>query len=157
MKRLFSKIVFISVVHLFYANAAFAEILITNLDSIEVSTSAILARDLVVTERICIASNPVTTYALTAVGSGENGQFSIQNGPFNMAFTLSYRDRRSGPGFRDLTSGIALSGFLTRPLGNNQNCRGNAGRLRITISKEALNSAVAGSYRGSLSLVVSPE
>lgn len=157
MKHVYSHIVLLIIVNFFSISSSFAEILITNLDDIEVSTSAILSRDLVITEPVCIASNPVTTYALTAFGSGEGGQFSIQNGPFSIQYNLSFRDRRSGSGFSELTPGIPLSGFLTRPLGNSQNCRGNAGRVRITIPKAILNSAVAGSYQGSLSLVVSPE
>lgn len=158
MKRVYSHIFLLATVSFFFSiSNSHAEILISNLDNIEVSTSAILSRDLVITERVCIASNPVTTYALIAFGSGEGGLFSIQNGPFSIQYSLSYRDRRSGPGFRELSPSVPLSGFLTRPLGNNQNCRGNAGRVRITISKTSLNSAVAGIYQGSISLVVSPE
>lgn len=157
MKRIFFAVFFILIVPLFSSSQSIAEILISNLDNIEISTSSILGRDLVITERVCIASNPVTTYMVTAYGSGEGGQFSIQNGPFSIQYLLSYRDRRSGPGFRPIIAGVPLSGFLTRPLGRNQNCRGNAGRVRLTIPKSAINSAVAGRYRGSLSLVVSPE
>ena len=136
---------------------AHADILITKLDDVQVSTHANLARDLVINERLCVASNPVGVYGLIALGSGNNGEFTINNGPYNIDYTVLYRDRRSGGGFVELQPGVPVGGFLTRPLRNSRNCRGNAGRLRIVINKETLNSAVAGRYQGVLQLSVIPE
>lgn len=137
--------------------SAHADILITKLDDIQVSTQANLARDLIINERLCVASNPVGLYGLIALGDGENGEFTIGNGPYIIDYDVLYRDRRSSGGFVALQAGVPISGFLTRPLGNANNCRGNAGRLRIIIKKETLNSAVAGRYQGIIQLSVVPE
>jgi len=140
-----------------FALNAHADILITKLDDIEVSTQANLARDLVINERLCVASNPVGVYSLIALGDGDNGEFTINNGPYRIDYDVLYRDRRSGGGFTELQAGVPVSGFLTRPLRNARNCQGNAGRLRIIIKKETLNSAVAGRYQGIIQLSVIPE
>ena len=137
--------------------SAQADILITKLDDVQVATQANLARDLVINERLCVASNPVGVYGLIALGSGDNGEFTINNGPYHIDYAVLYRDRRSGGGFVELRPGVPVGGFLTRPLRNSRNCQGNAGRLRIIINKETLNSAVAGRYQGVIQLSVIPE
>lgn len=154
MKQLFLKIILLVC---FCLTASNAQILITNLDDVDISTSANLARDLRITERLCVASSPVSTYSLAAQGSGDNGEFVIRNGPFSINYELSYRGRLTGGSFRTLLPGTPLAGFLTRPLRNDNRCPGNAGRLRITIARADLNSAVAGIYRGFLQLTVIPE
>ena len=139
------------------ASTAIADILIAKLDDIEVTTSPGRANDLRVTERLCVASNPVGPYSLEAIGSGTNGSFAILNGPQVIAYELLLRDRRSGGGFRAISPNVPLTGLLTRRLRNNQACPGNAARLRMIIRKEILNGAVSGAYQGSLQLTVIPE
>ncbi len=136
---------------------AHADILITKLDDVTVSTPANLARDLVVTERLCVASDPVGVYGIVALGSGNNGAFTLNSGPYRLDYSASYRDRRSSNRFVELAPGVPVSGFLTRPLRNSRNCQGNAGRLRIIIKKEDLNQATAGRYQGVMQLSVIPE
>tara|TARA_R110002049_G_scaffold13509_3_gene58845 strand:- start:197031 stop:197474 length:444 start_codon:yes stop_codon:yes gene_type:complete len=139
------------------SSVVFPDILISKLDDVSLSTNANVGRDLIITEQLCIASNPVSVYGITALGSGDNGEFVITNGPYEMEYKMSYRDRRSRGGFTDLTPGVPVSGFLARPLRNNRACQGNAGRLRIIIEKNSLNRAVAGLYRGVIQLSVVPE
>lgn len=143
--------------YLLIFKSVYADILITKLDDVSVSTNANVGRDVIVTERLCIASNPVSVYGLTALGSGNNGEFVISNGPYDITYKMSYRDRRSSASFTELSPGVPVSGFLARPLRNNRNCSGNAGRLRIVLEKEAINRAVAGIYRGVIQLTVVPE
>lgn len=140
----------------FFQNVG-ADILITKLDDVIISTPANLARDLIVTERLCVASDPVGVYGIIALGSGNNGSFAITNGPYEINYKVSYRDRRSSNRFIQLEPNVPVSGFLTRPLRNSRNCQGNAGRLRIIISKEELNRAVGGRYQGVVQLTVIPE
>lgn len=134
-----------------------SDILVAKLDDISVVTNPSRANDLRVTERLCVASDPVGPYSLSATGSGLDGGFSIQNGPYNIGYELFLRDRRSGGGFRALVPNVPLTGLLTRRLRNNQGCPGNAARLRMIIRKETLSGAAAGIYRGSLQLTVIPE
>ncbi len=157
MKHLFVIFSAITLAIFIIAMHAHADILITKLDDIEVSAQANMARDLVINERLCVASNPVGVYGIIALGSGNNGAFTISNGPYDLDYTVFYRDRRSTNQFVELEPGVPVSGFLTRPLRNSRNCRGNAGRLRIIVKREALNSAVAGRYQGIIQLSVVPE
>lgn len=137
-------------------NAAFADILITKLDDISLST-ANTGRDTVLTERFCVASDPVAPYGLIVLGSGANGAFTIENGPFQIEYEVAYRDRGSGPGFIEILPGVPVNGFQSRPLRGNQRCPGNAGRMRVIIRKDQINSAVSGLYQGSVQLTVIPE
>ncbi|MFK7793768.1 MAG: hypothetical protein AB8B89_00325 [Gammaproteobacteria bacterium] len=152
----FIKFVVLSLL-LLKSSVVLSDILITKLDDVSFSTNANVGRDVVITERLCIASNPISVYGLTALGSGDNGEFIISSGPYDIEYKMSYRDRRTGGSFTDLQPGIPVSGFLSRPLRNNRACQGNAGRLRIIIEKNSLNSAVAGLYRGVIQLSVVPE
>ncbi len=135
---------------------AYADILISKLDDVSIST-ANTGRDTIITERFCVASDPVGPYGLIVYGSGDNGAFTIDSGPFQVEYEVSYRDRVSGAGFIEILSGVPVSGFLTRPLRNNQRCAGNAGRLRLIIRKNSISSAAAGLYRGTIQLSVIPE
>ena len=142
---------------LLIGSSANADILIAKLDDIEISTTPGRANDLRVTERLCVASNPVGPYSLLVVGNGVNGSFSLSNGPHTIAYALQLRDRRSGGGFRDIMPNIPLDGLLSRRLRNNQACPGNAARLRMIIRKEALSGALSGEYLGLIQLTVIPE
>ena len=133
-----------------------ADILITKLDDISVSISPTRARDMRVTERLCVAGNPVTPYSLEAIGSGPNGEFVIANGPFEISYELFLRDR-PGSGFRSLLPATPLTGLMSRRLRANGRCPGNAARLRMIIRVASFQGAVTGNYRGSLQLTVIPE
>lgn len=142
---------------LFAASTSNADILIAKLDDIEIATAPSRANDLRVTERLCVASDPVGPYSLLVIGNGIDGSFTLQNGPHVIAFALQLRDRRSGGGFRDIVPNIPLDGLLSRRLRNNQACPGNAARLRLIIRKEALSGALSGEYQGVIQLTVVPE
>lgn len=142
---------------LMVASTANADILVAKLDDIEIATTPGRATDLRVTERLCVASNPVGPYSLLVIGNGVDGSFTLQNGPHIIVYALQLRDRQSDGGFRDIMPNIPLDGLLSRPLRNNQTCPGNAARLRMTIRKEALSGALSGKYQGQIQLTVVPE
>ena len=157
MTRRYLSITFITLLLLSHSfTIVYADILITKLDDVTLST-ANTGRDTVITERFCVASDPVGPYGLIVFGSGDNGAFTIDNGPFQIGYEVAYQDRVTRTGFIEILPGIPVDGFLTRPLRNNQRCTGNAGRLRIIIRKNSINSAAAGLYRGTIQLSVIPE
>ena len=139
------------------AITASADILVAKLDDIEIETAPSRGNDLRVTERLCVASDPVGPYSLLVIGDGIDGSFTLRNGPHVIAYGLQLRDRRSGGGFRDITPNVPLDGLLSRQLRNNQSCPGNAARLRMIIRKEALGGALSGTYQGLIQLTVVPE
>ena len=134
-----------------------SDILVAKLDDITVATNPSRANDLRVTERLCVASNPVGTFSISAIGSGADGNFSIQNGPYEIVYELLIRSRGSGGGFNAMAPNIPTTGLLSQPLRANQRCPGNATRIRMIIRKENLSGAAAGIYQGSLQLTVIPE
>ena len=75
---------------LLISNTVLSDILITKLDDVNFSTNSNVGRDVVITERLCVASDPVGVYGLTALGSGNNGEFTIANGPFEIEYKMSY-------------------------------------------------------------------
>ena len=155
--RNFFKNSLIGIVWILGSSISIADILITKLDDITISTSAGRVNDLIATNRFCVASNPVGPYSLEALGSGVNNAFTIQNGPYVIDYEILLRDRLSGGRFRPVLAGVPLTGLLTQPLRGGRRCPGNAARLRMIIRTVSLQSAVPGVYHGSLQLTVIPE
>ena len=139
------------------SSLASADILIGKLSDIENSVTAGRVNDLTALERFCVASNPPGPYSLLAIGTGNNGDFSIQNGVDSIKFDVAVRDRSSSRSFREITSGVPLLGLQSRRLVNNRICTGNAVSIRVTIASTSIQQAPAGRYQGSLQLTVIPE
>lgn len=106
-------------------------------------------------ENFCVGTsvNP-HRYRITATGSGTAGAFTIGNGVTALPYTLEFRD--NGGGFATLTSGVALTnqfgGTIAFCTGGGQNAR-----LRITFQEADLLTGTAGSYSGTIVLLVAPE
>jgi hypothetical protein len=139
------------------SSLATADILIGKLSDIENTVTAGRVNDLIALERFCVASDPPGPYSLLAIGTGNNGEFSIHNGVAGINFELAVRDRPSSRSFREVTSGVPLTGLQSRRLVNNRICTGNAVSIRITIASASIQQAPAGRYLGSLQLTVIPE
>ncbi len=142
---------------LFLNNSLYADILTNKFDDIETSVTPGQVNDLVMTERICVGSNPSGPFSLMAFGSGDGGEFVISNGPINIPYDLFINDRFSRLRFTQVQPGRALSGLQSRSINNAGRCRGNSTGLRVIISSDSLKSAVSGTYQGSLQVMVIPE
>ncbi|MDW3094788.1 MAG: hypothetical protein R8G33_03860 [Gammaproteobacteria bacterium] len=140
-----------------FSSLASADILIGKLSDIEASVTPGSVNDVTAIERFCVASSPTGPYSLLAIGTGNNGEFSIQNGAATIIFEVAVRDRQSSRSYREILSGVPLVGLQSRRLANNRICTGNAVRIRVTIASESIQRAPAGRYQGSLQLTVIPE
>ena len=138
-------------------NTAGADILVNRLNDIEASATPGRQNDLVLDERLCVGSNPPGPYSLQALGSGVNGGFSIHSGPHSLSYNAYIRDQFSRGSFNQLIAGTPLTGLQGRALNPNNRCRGNTTTLRVEFTKEALSSAVAGIYTGTMIITVIPE
>ena len=138
-------------------NLTSADILVNKLDDIEASVTPGRQNNLVIRERLCIGSSPPGPFSLIVIGSGANGDFTIQSGPHSIPYLVSIRDRITGGGFRPITPGIPLTGLQSRALNPNNRCRGNASILRVIFNSSAFVSAPAGIYRGTIQISVIPE
>ena len=136
---------------------AYAEILVNKLDDLQASVTSGRQNDLILQERLCVGSNPAGPFSLQILGSGDNGSFSIQNGPNILNYSAFVRDRFSRGRFRNVIPGELMSGFQSRRLRNNETCRGNSTVLRIIFAHEVFQAVPSGIYQGSIQITVIPE
>jgi hypothetical protein len=107
----------------------------------------------------CVRGPRGGRYAIQATGAGSGGTFVLLNGPGSLPFQVDYSDDDGG--WSQMSPGIALTGQRGAP-NQNQFERCLAGqrspqRVRVRVLAEDISAAVAGSYDGSLTLLVTPE
>jgi hypothetical protein len=106
----------------------------------------------------CVLGPRGGRFAIEATGAGAGGAFALENGPGSLPFQVAYDD---GDGWSQMDPGVPLTGQTGSPNQNQfQRClegRRPPERLRVRILAQDLGAAVAGSYAGSLTLLVSPE
>lgn len=94
-------------------------------------------------------------YNITGIGSGTNGAFTITNGNDELTYTATWEDS-SNKKAKKLKVNKALTGRLTDA--DTQDCNGTTNAtIAIDINKGRLNSANAGLYTGTLTLIVAVE
>ena len=106
----------------------------------------------------CVFARPGGSFAIAASGIGSGGAFVLQNGPGTLPFQVDYDD---GGGWSQLDPGVPLTGQRGEP-NLTQFARCLIGlrppeRVRVRILTQDLAAAVAGSYGGSLTLLITPE
>lgn len=107
----------------------------------------------------CVRGPQGGRYAIEATGVGSGGGFVLLNGPGSLPFQVDYSD--DGGGWSQMSPGVPLTGQRGAP-NENQFERCLAGqrspqRVRVRVLAQDLGAAVAGSYDGSLTLLVTPE
>jgi hypothetical protein len=107
----------------------------------------------------CVLGPRGGRYAILATGVGSGGAFVLLNGPGSLPFQVDYSD--DGGGWSQMSPGVPLTGQRGAP-NENQFERCLAGqrspqRVRVRVLAQDLGAAVAGSYDGSLTLLVTPE
>ena len=141
------------------ALAASNNVRITNLGDIAFGTIANLSTDAVQSESLCVYANTATNgYNVRAFGSGSGGAFALSSGSGSLPFDVQWSAAAGQSNGVQLTPNVALSGQVTSA--TQQTC--NAGpatsaSLIVILRTAALSSAEAGSYNGSLTLVIGAE
>lgn len=106
----------------------------------------------------CVFARPGPGYSVAATGGGSGGAFVLHNGPGTLPFQVDYDD---GTGWSRLDPGVPLSGQRGAPNENQlERCLDGLRppeRVRVRILAQDLAAAVAGSYGGSLTLLITPE
>jgi hypothetical protein len=107
----------------------------------------------------CVRGPQGGRFAIQATGVGSGGAFVLLSGPGNLPFQVAYSD--DGGGWSQMNPGIPLTGQRGAP-NQNQFERCLAGqrspqRVRVRVLAQDIGTALAGSYDGSLILLVTPE
>lgn len=133
---------------------------ISGLSDVAFGTITSSAADAVRSQSICLYAKapPTNNYRITASGSGSGGAFYLSSGTDALPYEVHWSN---SPG---QSNGIQLSPNVPLPgqpnSASNDDCsKGPAttASLIVILRSTALAAAIAGSYNGSLTLLVAPE
>lgn len=138
--------------------AAAQNVRLTDLSDVAFSTVA-LAIDSVRAQSVCAFSNSATRgYNIKASGSGANSDFTLSNGASLLPYEVQWSATSGQTSGTPLVKNVPLNGLASTA--TQQQCRSgpaSSASLIVIIRSDAASSATAGSYSGSLTLVMAPE
>lgn len=132
---------------------------ITKLTDVAFGTLANLAADSVSSQSICVYANTQNNgYRITANGSGSGGAFALASGPNVLGYEVQWSPSPGQSSGMQLSPNVTLTGLITSA--TQQTCNSGpaaSASLIVVLRSSALSSAMAGSYSGTLTLLVGPE
>jgi hypothetical protein len=132
---------------------------ITGLSDAAFGTLASLSADSVRSQDICVYSNsPTNGYYVQATGSGAGGAFTLASGSNALAYEVQWSPVSGQSTGTALSPNVALTGQVsaaTQPSCNSG--PSSSASLIIILRSNQLSTVSAGSYSGSLTLLVAPE
>jgi hypothetical protein len=132
---------------------------ITGLSDVSFGTIANLATDSVRSQNICVYSNsPTNGYYVQATGSGSGGAFTLASGSNALAYEVQWSPVSGQSSGTSLSPTVALHGqtsAATQPSCNSG--PSSSASLIIILRSAQLSAANAGTYSGTLTLLVAPE
>ncbi|HET7604665.1 MAG TPA: hypothetical protein VFK28_01175 [Sphingomicrobium sp.] len=139
--------------------AASNNVRITGLTDVAFGTVANLSADAVQSQSLCLYANTASNgYNVRASGSGAGGTFSLSSGADELPFEVQWNGTAGQSSGTQLAANVALSGLTTAA--TQQTCNSGpavSASLVVILRSAALSSASAGSYNGSLTLLIGPE
>ena len=106
------------------------------------------------TSRHCVASTAAgSLFSVIITGDGPGGAFTLANGPGTLPYVVSYRDK-PGSSWNQIQPGVGLLNQVGR--NNPNNCTGQQQEVRVQLLASDLAAAPAGTYSGTLTLLVGP-
>ena len=141
------------------AGAASNNVRITNLSDVAFGTIANLSADSVSSQSVCLYANTATSgYRITASGSSAGGAFALGSGPNVLDYEVQWSSSPGQSIGTALSPNVTLSGLVSTATQQTCNSGPAASASLIVILRSAdLSSAAAGSYSGTLTLLVGPE
>lgn len=138
---------------------AAAKVRITGLSDVSFGTISNLTVDAVQSQSICIYSNgPSQGYSVRANGSGGSGAFTLSSGVATLGYEVRWNSQAGQSNGTALTAGSSLSGQTTNA--QNQTCSTGpsaTASLIVTLPATSISSATAGTYSGTLTIIVAEE
>lgn len=140
------------------ASAASNKVRITKLVDIAFGTIANLGADAVRSESVCLFADTNTNgYNVTATGTGTGGAFEL-SGPGSMAYDVQWSSSSGQSSGTQLVPNVPLTGQVSSA--TQQTCGtgpATSASLVVILRAAALSSAGAGTYSGTLTVLIGPE
>ena len=141
------------------ALAASNNVRITNLSDVAFGTLTNLGADAVSSQGVCVFANTSSNgYRITASGSSSGGSFALGSGPNLLDYEVQWSPSPGQSSGSALSPNVSLTGLSTTA--TQQTCNSgpaSSASLIVVLRSSALSSAAAGSYSGTLTLVLGPE
>ena len=140
-------------------DAASNKVRITNLSDVSFGTIGNLNVDAVQSQSVCVyADTNSSGYNVTGIGAGPGGAFQLSSGAASMSFDVLWSSSPGQNSGTQLTPNVPLTGQVST--GTHQSCSNGpatTASLVVVLRSIALSSAAAGTYNGTLTLVIGPE
>ena len=116
-------------------------------------------QDVSLSKNVCISATTSSRYSIRATGDGTANAFTLAGPGAVMAYDVQWSGRDNQASGTALTAGVTRTGFTTSVLGLNLNCAlGNdSATLLLTLRSGDLSRATAGTYTGTLTLLIAAE
>ena len=141
------------------ATAASNKVRITSLSDVAFGTIPSLAVDAVRSQSVCLFADTTTNgYTITATGTGPAGTFELTSGLAAMPYEVEWSSSAGQSSGIQLTPNLPLTGQVSPA--THQTCNNGpatSASLILMLRSSALSSAQAGTYNGTLTLIVGPE
>ena len=132
---------------------------ITQLSDVAFGSLTNLGVDAVRTQSICVFAHTATDgYRITATGSAPGGSFALGSGTNLLAYDVQWNQSAGQSTGTQLSPNVTLTGLTSSA--SHQTCNNGpsvTASLILVLRSAALSSASAGSYSGTLTLLVGPE
>ena len=144
-----------------YGSPALAadKVRITGLADVAFGTIGNLGIDAVRSQSVCLYSNSSTNgYNVTATGGGPGGSFQLSSGGLSLPYEVQWSSSAGQSSGTKLDPNVPLTGQVSAA--THQTCGSgpaSSASLIVVLRSSALSSATAGTYNGTLSLLVAPE
>lgn len=133
------------------------QVRISRLTDVAFGTISNFTSDLISSQNVCAHSTAAgNLYRVTASGTGSGGSFRLQSGSNTLTYEVQWAGSTGQSVGTNLVANVAQGGFSGR--GNTSTC-GNGVRTAslITILRStAVSAATAGTYSGTLTLILAP-
>lgn len=141
------------------AIAASNKVRITNLTDVAFGTVASLNTDAVSSQSLCLyADTNSNGYNITATGTGPGGTFALSSGLSSLSYDVLWSSSPGQSSGTQLTPQVPLTGQVSTA--RQQTCNNGpatSASLVVVLRSAALSSATAGTYSGTLTLLVGAE
>lgn len=141
------------------ALAASNKVRITALSDVAFGSIANLGADAVRSESVCLFSDTSTNgYSITATGTGPGGTFQLASGASALAYDVQWSSSAGQSSGVQLAPNVPLTGQVSSATQQTCNTGGtSSASLVLILRSSSLSSATAGSYSGTLTLIVGAE